>query len=259
MSRQMNKGSIHVVVVISLVVVLTVALGAVFYQNFIMKEVVDKTSTGSNTKTEPTKTTEKSEKVITKEYCATYEKLCFDMPANWKVIDLGMPAEGNISYKVDRLEIRTDTDKKVLVLNSGISGIGGTCPDEDQTPLYVVATYTTKLRGYASEWSDDTAYAVKAISMGADGKYIAAMYLTTAKSLTQVGETKDCGFGFTTLISGMKLQTDYAGHGSVSFALIGIGNRATATKYDTKSAAIESLNTTEMNDAYNILRSVNYK
>lgn len=254
-NRYDQHGSAHVIIIVGLVVALVAALGVVFYQNFIVKQSTTQTNTVSNTTTSD----EVKNTVASKEYCATYEQLCFTMPDTWKVVDLGQPEGATLPYKLDRLEIRTDTDKKVLHLYTGIEGIGGSCPDEDKTTLSTVAVYTTKLTGYADEWSDNTAYAVKAISKGMNGKYSAGMYLTTTKELTDVGNSQNCGFGYTTLIMGKRLNDGYGGHGSISFGSIGFGSTTTPSEYDTKSLASDSLNTDEMNKAYDILRSAHYK
>ncbi len=236
-NRYDQHGSAHVIIIVGLVVALVAALGVVFYQNFIVKQSTTQTNTVSNT----TKSDEVKTTVVSKEYCATYEQLCFTMPDTWKVVDLGQPTDGRCISRVqiDRLEIRTDTDKKVLDLYTGIGGIGGVCSDEDKSLLSVdCRVYTTKLTGYADEWSDNTAYAVKAISKGMNGKYSAGMYLTTTKELTDVGNSQNCGFGYTTLIMGKRLNDGYGGHGSISFGSIGFGSTTTPSEYDTKSLCV---------------------
>ena len=256
-NRYDQHGSAHVIIIVGLVVALVAALGVVFYQNFIVKQSTTQTNTVSNT----TKSDEVKTTVASKEYCATYEQLCFTMPDTWKVVDLGQPTDGRLSgeYKIDRLEIRNETGTKVLGLESGISGIGGVCSDEDKSPLSVMSVYTTKLTGYADEWSDDRAYVVRVVSKGIDGKYHAGMYLTTAKELTNLGETQNCGFGYTPLISGKKLDYGNGAHGQLSFSSVGFGGTSSLPKYDTKTAAFDSLNTSDMNKAYDILRSAHYK
>ncbi|QQR51589.1 hypothetical protein IPF89_02040 [Candidatus Saccharibacteria bacterium] len=114
-NRYDQHGSAHVIIIVGLVVALVAALGVVFYQNFIVKQSTTQTNTVSNTTTSD----EVKNTVASKEYCATYEQLCFTMPDTWKVVDLGQPEGATLPYKLDRLEIRTDTDKKSFISNQG--------------------------------------------------------------------------------------------------------------------------------------------
>ncbi len=252
-----QQGSVHVGIVALIVLALIGVLGWVYYKNFVAKD-----SSNTNVASQESSVNVSS---ATKEYCATYEKLCFTLPSNWSVKDLGQPT--GLDYKVDRLQIVDEHGTVALVLQSGISGLGGACVEKDQRELTVLSKDKTNLvapvNAEQTEYLQNDVYVVKSISKADSDNYIAAMYLTQSKKQIENATMLECSFGMAEMLTGKNVSIPHTEFHGVYMFNIGASTFDTeapmSTVYASKQEAESSLNTPIMKEAHDVLGSAHYK
>lgn len=194
-----QKGSAHVVAIVVLVIALVVALGWVFYQNYLLQD---------DAKTDTDDSTVVTNNNQTKEVCATNEKICFDVPSNWTAdaatatypaqdSEMAQGVTADRLAQVDAMTM-TSSDKTVTVdVTTGLAGVGGACVDQTRKAW----TLEAEQLSVATQNPDadmDTAnlYAVKGVEQNDDGSYSAMVYLTASKKAIEVGERSYCDAAF---------------------------------------------------------------
>ncbi len=255
-TNQSESGSVHLIITVVLVVTLLGALGFIFWQNVInadsnKKNDVAKTDQQSKTSTSP---------LI--QYCSGGEKLCFDYPGGWSVSKLTSDSREK-GYTGDDLVVQDVNSNVVLTLHSGIDGLGGACPEEDQAPTYILdSTKIPKMTGFKSEYSLDTLQVARAIYKNYEtGKYVAALYVTGEEDYTKAQTLSSCGIILSQFIPGRNalLSSEAnAGHGAFEFGYTGSG-RLKSTEYDTVDAAKKAHTSPAYTQAALILSSLRYE
>jgi len=128
-NKKIQSGSAHLIVVILLVLALIGALGFVYYQNFIQKKASD-TSTTDTTGTGST--------ITYKTYTDSLYNATFQYPDNWSVGTLTVSSFDPSYNRI--LDIKNDNTIIVATLDLGVSGIGGTCANENGVPQLTTIT-----------------------------------------------------------------------------------------------------------------------
>lgn len=277
--RQSGNGLLIVIISVAVVVVLVV-LGFIFWQNFIKSGSTSVISSYEDCKKAPesriletypeqcvtidgqTFTGPVINEVSTLTYCSTAEKLCFEYRDDWKLETLTPPTT-EPGALVDNLRITSPDDSFGLLLTSGISGLGGTCPEEFRKDVYILASMPiTTLTGYQDEYNQDSAEVTRVVYQNEAGKYIAALYVTTSPDYAKPGTLKTCGTGFSQYVNGKnsKLSADFDGAGAFRFGYTGSDfYDEKVTEYETLEAAKAAYETDNYVQAAALMSSLHYE
>ncbi|MFZ2126581.1 MAG: hypothetical protein WAV04_03670 [Candidatus Microsaccharimonas sp.] len=158
-----------------------------------------------------------------KTYCTIAEKLCFEYLSDWKV-ELLAAASDEPGASVDNLRISSADGEFWLLLTSGISGLGGTCPEESRKDVYVLeSTPIPGLTGYQDDYNQNMAAVSRTIYQTEDGEYVAALYATTSPEYAKAGTLQTCGTAFSEFIKGTHsvISSDFEGAGVFRFGYTG--------------------------------------
>lgn len=196
--------------------------------------------------------------VTTITYCTEAEELCFDYPDSWtlKELELELTLEG---AEGDRLELRPAGDGPVLVLESGIGGLGGVCDEAAMKPVTVLSTVPMpEMTGFADEYSLDMLQVTRAVYTNSDNAYVAAIYVTDSEEYTTPGRFDACGIGYSQFMNGRnaRISGDSDQAGAFYFGYTG---HSTETAYSTLEEAEEIYNTPIYQEAATILASLRYE
>ena len=243
--RSNQSGGIYLITTLLIVVILLGGLGFLFWQNFINKPVVTVNnyvacikSAGSSVQesypevcvtsdgkrfTNPDQKVTQPTTAATKSFCTPIEKLCFDYPEDWNVKSESVNQENN--GVTERFVINDDTGKPWLRLQTGMSGVGGACGNEDGSYIKVLKTHTSGVSGKylvvegTEQYYDDTAYAVGLISYnGTSKKWSIDMKLNNSKATHSIGKIDVCDAGFGVLSGrNAKIDTASSSIGALSF------------------------------------------
>jgi hypothetical protein len=282
-----QSGSAHVIIIIVLAVALLAAVGVLFWQNIINKPTAQEsnittyagcvTSEGSlKQETYPEVCVTKSGQhftnpdqksvasVATKSYCAPLEKICFDYPSNWSVIAAKVDPEND--GVAEKMYVADETGKKWLMLETGLSGVGGACGNNDGSYTKVEKTHTTTIAqtnttADAKKYSADSVYAVGWITYsGTDKNWKVDMGLRGSKAATEIAKIDPCDLGLGVVggkhasgvagsdVAGPLLFNDYAGEGADSMPT-----------YKTEAEATAFLASSNAGKAFDILQSAHYE
>lgn len=275
MNRKDSGSHVLIVVIVVLAVAILAVLGWLFWQNFVNKPSSSATITNfeeckaasgskiletfpeqcvtadGRTFTGPTETDE----LLT--YCTEAEKLCFEYPKSWEVNKLDNP-NAEPGSKTDLIEIKAPDDEMILSLETGFGGLGGSCPDESKVSVRVLeATPAASLSGYADQYNTDMPYVAR-VAYPQEGKFRAALYLTTSAEYSTAGTIEACGIGFSAFIQGRNsvLSPDFDGAGAFTFG--NTGQVGTAT-YNSLDDAIAAFDTPVYTQGASILASSHYE
>lgn len=279
MSRQQGHSAL-IIVVIVLAVAIIGLLGFLFWKNFLHKPVADSSSITSfaeckaalgskllETYPEQCVTldgksfTAPTEEEATEElqtYCAPAEKICFEYPLDWKVVQV--PQDGPGDSVTDAFVVQSSDASAKLSFTSGIGGIGGACSEESYVPVYVLpSTDIAKMTGFQDEYSLDMLKVARVIVEQEAGQFVASIYATDEAEYSQQGVLDTCGVMFSHLMNGRnaRISTDYEGAGAFLFGMIGAD--AGSTTFATLAEAKEAYNTKPYVQAAAILASMRYQ
>ncbi len=280
-----EQGSVHLALFAVIGVIIVGAIGVLFWSNFINKASTENIasyaecmkSEGSITQeTYPETCVTKSGKSFTnpnqkadapkaaalKEFCAPIEKLCFSYPENWTVKSEAVSQEA--SGLEERFIISDDNAKSWLRLETGMSGLGGACGNEDGSFVKILKTHTSDIAGKylvnegAEQYNDPAAYAVGLIRYDAtEKKWSTDMTLNTSKPTHAIGKIDTCDVGLA-VVNGKnaKLDPEYGSIGALSFRYY---PGESYPVYTSESDASSALNAENASKAYAILQSAHYK
>lgn len=250
----------HVVLIVAIVIIAVVVLGLlgwVFWQNFnkatgssVTNFEQCQSAPGSKTLlTYPaqcvtsdgrtfTGPMNNGDTVSTKTYCAEAEKLCFDYRSDWTIQTFDIEGQ-EPGAKNDLLEVSSPKKDLVLTFESGVGGLGGTCPEENMVDVTVLTGVPiVKLTGYESEFSRDTLMVARAYYPKESG-YVASFYVSGSKDYTTPQTLSACGIGYSQFNNGKNavLSADFEGAGVFRFGLFdGSAGSSYATEADAKNA-----------------------
>jgi hypothetical protein len=254
-----QRGNTNVVIVIVLVAIVLVALGFVFYKNFVANKTDDEKPQVQDSSVKPNEPAEVKQ-VELKEFCTEAEGLCFKYPVDWTVeSSVDYSAEKTIGFSADRVTIKNKSGKPYLYIRTGISGIGGACLEDESKYTTIVEAHTTKITGnfvqeQSPDYLGDTVYAVKYI--GEDkvqpGKYQSGMFMTATKKATIPGKVYVCDVGYQMFYSKRVAS-------SVEFSTSSDSRGMAENTFDSYDEAKKGLSTPDSLAAYEILKSAYYK
>ncbi len=174
-----QKGSIHVVIIIALVVLLIGALGYVFYQNYINKPAEEKAQNSESMKSVPKLKTAHVD----------FEKTVYalDYPEGWSESALGADPDFR------DMSITSPDGNIEVVFNVAAGGLGGMCDTEDglKVRFYQVSSWTnTKVTG-------ESLRLVEAMTDYPEGgyKYVIGLSPEGAETHASVGDSH-CTVGY---------------------------------------------------------------
>ncbi len=248
------------VIITILVIALIGALGYIFWQNFMNKNQTVDTQNPIVSKVD-------TPKVQTKTTCLDEEKTCFDYPSDWTVsasvvqAAMGLPAH-------DKASIKNPTGHQVLVVQSGINGVGGSCGGAPKTSITVVKSEPTKatitVDDSMIDYENSTVNAVQAYYYDPAKGYAPFVYLSNGKDSDGPKTTKTCLPEQSALYPDKNVE-----NGLVSAASVDFFNAFTSRPVDTNSdyfsnylqtaeQAKSDLSSGDLATAYGILRSIHY-
>lgn len=250
-----------------LILIVVAMLGFIGWFVWRAQQSADKTyeDTGKVTAVQPSTAAEQKSVGKLKKYCVTYEKLCFNYPADWSVsatVDTAPQQQGMTSSPVDRIEVKNAAGAAVLKLADGYTGLGGVCyPASAGQETAVIEAKKTGIKAVASADSDEytTAdlYAVKIVAYG-EGGFTANVYLTDAKSYVIPGNNVETeGTCFSTLFTERHIMV-MDGEGHVTNNGSAMSFVGTSQSAATRAEAEQLLKTDDFIKAYAVLRSVTY-
>ena len=279
-----QSGSAHVIIIAILTVVLVGALGVLLWQNVINKPAATVNSYAECVKsagsmlqesypevcvtsdgkrfTNPEQKVAEVDKVTTKTYCAPLEKLCFDYPSDWTVKADDMTDKEGIA---EHVVVSDEAGQAWLLLQTGMSGLGGACGNEDNSYTKILQTHTTAVTGNylvseaTQDFMTDTAYAVSWVTYnGTSKQWTADMELNNTKIVQGIGKIDPCAMGVGVINGKNALWSSAAtSPGALEFKYY-TGADTDAT-YGTETAAAAVLNSASAKKAYAILQSAYYK
>jgi len=261
--KKQQGNVVTIIVIIAVVVALLGVLGFVLWQRLHAAQPA-KTQDSSQATEEDDK--KQAEKVAVKSYCLTYEKLCFDYPANWKLEDTTSAYNAlNEFTKGDKLTLTSPDAKFQLMATTGISGIGGTCGADDNTQVTAYALDGIPVKGLTGfktdyEQSTDQVYVAQVVTHDtASAPYVPYIYITNQKDYTVqdsiVGRTGLC---FSNIIPGRHAEvpdSDPVTYGATSFGV----NYTNLPSFMTLEEASAQFDTDTYQQAISVLASLHYK
>jgi len=251
-----ESGSAHIIIVTVLAIALIASIGFIFWQNIINKP--------QDTVTNPIKTVKATvlPQSQSKTYCTPLEKLCFDYPSDWKVGSVKVTPDSD--GMMERIVISSASGKPWLRLETGLTGIGGTCGNTDNSYSKILKTHSTTIHGSylvhdgTEEWWSDRVYAVGWTTYsGSDKDWTIHMNLSSAKAVQQIGKLDPCDIGIG-VIDGKNAKADgMSSAGALAFEYY-TGTDGDTT-YTTEADATAVLTSADAVKAYDILQSAHYE
>lgn len=257
-----QAGAAHIAAIVAIVAILIGALVWVYWQNYSK----DSQPTEQNQTMNDVKKNQSSEtKVTYLDVCSGSERICYTYPSNWKLSQDTAPdalTEGESSKDEDT--ITSPSGEIVLTMQAGPSQVGGVCGGLDGIYSYTLENHTTKVQSLLDGKTSDV-YAVKAIFMSKDKKYVPAVLLTATKELIKLGKHKPCSVGYADLLHKKSIQPALTKDNILVSVLFSSGEfldvmarPSNKNSYPTYDAAKTVLSSEEYAQAYEILKSVNY-
>lgn len=277
-----TRQSGHVVLIVAIIIIVIGVLGLLgwfFWQNFnkasgsaVTTFEQCKTAPGSKileTYPEQCVTSDgrsftgptNEDKVAKKTYCTKAEKICFEYRDDWVITELAIEG-AEPGAKADRIEIASPNREMILTLESGIGGLGGSCPDEFKVPVTVLeATPAASMTGFGSDFSLPMLQVARVYYPQAGGdSYTTALYLTGASEYSVPGTLSACGIGFSEFMAGRNavLSSDFSGAGSFRFGYFG-SLSDNPQFYDSEAEAKAAFETDIYKQAALLLASAHYE
>ncbi len=264
--KNFQAGSAHAIVVIVLVVALLGALGFVFWQNFIVKN--DKVN-NENAAIIQKDTKDKTN--ASKEYCHETAKLCFAYPSSWKLKESTETREAPISegsaefkaYTVKSASVSSSSGEVTVYLDMGMGQLGGACNEaeykEDSLEIVSVKKLAIETDIYEGleEYLTKQLYVVKTVT-AIDGEYTPATYVTNKKTLQNPGIIGYCNSMFSSVFT--QKYNPIPGYGQMQLSTIALNTtRGEIQNFSSRTAAINKLNSSDFQQAYEIISSAHYK
>ena len=259
-SKSNKKLVISLVVVVVILVITSVTLAVLL----LGRTAITPKDSKSVASTEESSTGDPKQK----EVCATFEKLCLDVPENWQTdVKQGKyPAVGSAMSEgktadeladVDTVTITSPDGELTISLQTGISGVGGRCDIESAGKTYIIKDKPTSLLGYADSATNkqDRAHAL-AIIISSDGqtKFSPAVILTTSSDLIGKSEEHYCASVFADLLDDRNINLS----NNSSFVNRGLLSLSTTSRYS-ESATISPLSFSSLDEAKRALDSQNFQ
>lgn len=213
--------------------------------------------------TNPDQKAAKPQAISTKKFCAPLEKLCFEHPTSWTVTSEAVNQQDNgIS---ERFVVADESGKPWLRLETGLSGVGGSCGNEDGSYAKILKTHTSGIAGSylvnagSEQFSDPAAYAVGMITYnGTSKKWTMSMNLNTSKATHAIAKIDVCEVGLAVLNGkNAKFDPSVDSVGAVTFGYYH-GSKDDPT-YATEAEAAAALSSAGATKAYDILQSARYQ
>jgi hypothetical protein len=195
--------------------------------------------------------------VTEKTYCTEAEKLCFEYRDDWTIETFAIEGAEPGSL-TDLIEVTSPDATIKLTLESGIGGLGGSCPDENKVAVTVLdATPAASMTGFEDEYSIDTLQVAR-VYYPIDGKYVTSLYITDSAEYATPGTLSACGIGFSQFINGRNavLSPDFEGSGAFRFGLFGSSAGPT---YDTEAQVKAAFESDTYTQAASLLASLHYE
>lgn len=251
-----QAGAVHKMIVVVLVVVVLLGVAAAWWVS--QQSVVTPLQTAS--KKHMTAEPDRQHK----EACAPYETLCFTYPKDWqlttKEVDInGIPA--------DAMLVQSPGREMQLVINTGITGIGGgPCEPGELGKVTVWQSKATTIKSIKPvETSDylDTVAATAFVEQDVQsGRFVPRVMLTMSKVMSTKGEHDGCHLRFASLIGGRGVKSASGEYSMTMFASgksqWPIDSQIEPATFATVQEAIEQLDTTVYQQAFEILASAHY-
>lgn len=251
MTSTSQKGSVHVVIIIILVVALIGSLGWIFWQNFNHSNT-DASKAHSNAKSNEGTSKPKQ---ATNDTTLDSEGLHLTIPVSWQS-DVNTVAETEFTPKRDSGVIKNRDGSPILFVESGISGLGGTCDPDMQNALTIVNVVKTQAQATPTEgYGGAAVYAVKSYYYDPEQGYAPFVFLSNNRDIESKTTYKTCLPSLIALVNGGKVE------GALSIATAG-GITSTGGQefpfVTTKNEALGKLNSDDINEAFIILQTANY-
>lgn len=251
-----ESGSVHVVIITILAIALVGAVGTLFWQNVINKPKDSETKVATSTSPTPSPTPS------TKTYCAPVEKLCFDYPSAWKVSTESVDAESD--GMTESVRIADEKGQSWLHLQTGLTGVGGACGNDDNSYTKVFSTHSTAIEGSylvtegTAQWNSDTVYAASWMTYSGTLKnWTIRMELNTAKAVQSIAKIDPCDVGLG-VINGKNAKAEsMSSPGPFVFKYDAGAN--TNKTYANEAEATAALSTADAKKAFAILQSTRYE
>ena len=130
--QKYQSGFAHLAIIIVLIVALLGTLGFVYYQNFVAKKDDQTTKTATSSSNKDT-----SAKIVAtnyKTYTDSEFNASFQYPEKWTVGSVNIPLADDPHWNRG-VEVKNESGEIVAELILGVSGLGGTCADENGNPV----------------------------------------------------------------------------------------------------------------------------
>lgn len=254
-----SRGSMQIIVAIIVVVAAIFGLTSVFYTNYVQQQA----------KSSETPIESDGQGIV----CVDQEKLCFELARDWssekttkdypaKSSQLWKDNGNKPIYSFAGLTMRSPNGEVVLHLDTGISQLGGGCPDPSQS-FSVTATKKTVIMAQndtdANKMVD--VYAVKALVQKQDNTYVPIVILTDRAALSRVGEYNVCEAGYADVIAQnnpISQQESFRMRIGSTVALLNSLPDPVENGLS-RNDALSELNSSSYNQAFDILASAHYK
>lgn len=280
-----QSGSAHIIILSIISILVIGVIGFLFWKNFVGTGP-DKPSAEVGSYSECVKTkgsiiqesfpevcvvngksfTNTSQSVASqpKSYCAPIEKICFDYPSEWSLKSAQVSQEND--GIAERIVVSDQDGKPWLKLETGLTGVGGACGNDDGSYVKILRTHTTNIQGdylvgeASAPYADNVAYAVGwAVYSGTNKSWAVDMELSTAKATHSVAKIDACDTGLG-IINGKNAKIDPSldGKGALTFKYY-LGSGATSPVYASEAEASAALMSPGAMQAYDILKSAHYE
>ena len=254
--KRSESGSAHVVIIAVLAVALIGALGTLFWQNVTNKPKDTETKVVTSASPTPSKAPS------TKTYCAPVEKLCFDYPSAWKVSSEPVDAESD--GMVESIRVSDEKGQAWLHLETGLTGVGGACGNDDNSYTKVLSTHSTAIGGSylvnegTSQWNSNEAYVASwATYSGTRKNWTIDMELNTAKAVQSIGKIDPCDVGLG-IVNGKNAKAEGMSSPGPFVFKYDVGSNTNKT-YATESEAAAALAADGATKAFAVLQSARYE
>jgi hypothetical protein len=193
-------------------------------------------------------------------YCAAGEKLCFDYPDNWLVKPLAK-TDNQPGYTGDDVVVIDSTNTLPLELHTGMGGLGGACPDEARSAVYILASEAVaNMNGFKSQYSLDQLRVAKVIVKDdSNNKYVATLYVTGDPQYTTDSSIQACGIFLSEFVYGRHAVESSESAGNLGAFRFGYTGFNPSVFYDSVDIAKKAYTSSVYEQAAAILASLRYQ
>jgi len=197
------------------------------------------------------------ESVVMATYCAAAEKICFEYRDDWTIQTFEIEGQ-EPGAKSDMIEVSSPNKEIVLTLETGIGGLGGTCPEENKVDVTVqTAVPIVGLTGYETEYSRDMLM-VSRVYYPKNDNYVASFYVSGSTDYTTPQTLSACGIGFSQFSSAKNavLSADFEGAGVFRFGLF---DGSAGSAYSSEAEAKAAFESDVFRQGVSLLASLHYQ